>query len=519
MKLETDIVVSPEVASSNDLLRKSLAGKISVKESEITSFRILRKSIDARNRAVKINLKILVGVGGEDLSVAAVPKEYKDVSSAREAVIIGAGPAGLFAALRLIELGVKPLVFDRGKNIDDRKADIAAIHKQHHVDADSNYCFGEGGAGTFSDGKLYTRSNKRGNVQSIIEDLFLHGAQEEILYDAHPHIGTNRLPAVISNIRKTIENAGGKVHYNYRLSDLVIANGKIRELCFSNGEKVNCSFVILATGHSARDIYTLLQNKNIEIEAKAFAMGVRAEHSQELIDSIQYHGSRGKFLPASSYSLVEQVAGRGVFSFCMCPGGVIVPAATSSNEIVVNGMSSSLRNTPYANSGIVVEVRPEDYKKYASFGPLAGLKYQQELEELAFSNGGGGLVAPAQRISDFVYGKKSSSLPKTSYHPGVESSEMRSWLPNEISMRLAEGFKMFDKKMKGYLTSEAIIVGVESRTSSPVRIPRDKDTLQHVQIKGLYPCGEGAGYAGGIVSSAIDGVNCADKLCEEIKKT
>lgn len=505
--------MSPREASGEKFYLPVLARHLGVNEDAISCARIVRRSIDARGRDIKINLRFFVAFNEPAPEIKPAVFDYPDVSNRREVVIIGFGPAGLFAALRLIELGYRPIIFERGKKVSARKTDIAAINKRHFVDIDSNYCFGEGGAGTFSDGKLFTRSIKRGNVSKILEVFHFHGASEDILIDAHPHIGTNRLPGIITRMRETIENAGGKIFFESRVTDFIIKDNRVQGVEIRKGDKVPASAVILATGHSARDIYELLHKKNIVLEAKPYAMGVRVEHPQELIDRIQYHGSpRGEYLPAATYGLAAQINGRGVYSFCMCPGGIIVPAATSNDEVVVNGMSSSARNSPYANSGIVVEIRPEDFKKYAEYGSLAGLKFQQALEHEAYMQGGADLKAPAQRLLDFVSNKSSSSLPKSSYHPGITPSALNEWLPPVIGVSLQEGFKAFEKKMRGFLTNEAVILGVESRTSTPVKIPRDKETFEHVQVKGLFPCGEGAGYAGGIVSSAIDGENCAEKV-------
>ena len=448
-------------------------------------------------------------------------------------LVIGAGPAGLFAALQLIENGYKPIIIERGKDVKSRRRDLAAINKEQIVNPHSNYCFGEGGAGTYSDGKLYTRSTKRGDINKVLELFVAHGADDNILIEAHPHIGTNRLPKIIEAMRQTIVDAGGEVHFNKHLTDLIVKNNQIQgirctQLQTGSTQEYLSDNLILATGHSARDIFELLHSKNILIEAKTFAMGVRVEHPQTLIDSLQYHCSMNEvehkrdFLPAASYSLVHQALGRGVYSFCMCPGGIIAPCATAPGEVVTNGWSPSKRNNPYANSGIVVTTEAIDLIDYQQFGPLAGLRYQQDLEKMAWQAGGGhvannsliGQIAPAQRLQDFVSNTLSSSLPKVSYQPGIQSAPLHSLLPEAIGKRLQIGFQEFGKKMRGYLSNEAVIVGVESRTSSPVRIPRDNETLQHPQIKGLYPCGEGAGYAGGIVSAAIDGQKCANKIAE-----
>jgi uncharacterized FAD-dependent dehydrogenase len=435
------------------------------------------------------------------------------VSLKREVIIVGAGPAGLFAALRLIELGLRPVIIERGRDVSARKRDIARISRQQIVDPDSNYCFGEGGAGTYSDGKLYTRSKKRGDNSRVLELLCLHGANENIMYEAHPHLGTDKLPGIISQIRKTIVDAGGHFILEKKVTDFVIEGDSIKGVVTSDNEKYQSDYVILATGHSARDIYSICLNRGVDLEMKPFAMGVRVEHPQELIDRIQYHGnSRGEFLPAASYNMAKQVDGRGVYSFCMCPGGFIVPSATAQEEVVVNGMSPSERNSPYANAGIVVEIKPEDLIKYSSFGEMAGCEFQKEIERAAWKNGGHTQRAPAQRLVDFVSGEASGSLPKVSYTPGVTSSPLHSWLPKAVGRRLRDGLRLFGSQMHGFLTNDAVVLGVESRTSSPVRIPRDGEKLHHIRISGLYPCGEGSGYAGGIVSSAVDGMRVAEAI-------
>jgi len=418
----------------------------------------------------------------------------------------------MYAALRCIELGYRPIVLERGKNVKDRRRDLKAINQDHFVNEDSNYCFGEGGAGTYSDGKLYTRSLKRGDVRRIFENLVLHGATEQILIDAHPHIGTNKLPKVVQNIRETILKYGGEIHFESRVTDFIIKDNKIKAIQLQNNIEMAVERIILATGHSARDIYYLLHKKNIALKAKSFAMGIRVEHPQHIIDSIQYHcsGKRNELLPAASYNLVHQINGRGVYSFCMCPGGFIVPAATANGEVVVNGMSPSKRNNPFANSGIVVEINVDtDLPKYERFGVLKGLEYQKDLEGLAFTSGGRNQTAPAQRLTDFVEGRLSTNLNETSYQPGLKSAPLHSLLPKLIGGKLRKGLEVFGQKMKGYYTNEANVVGVESRTSSPITIPRNEN-LEHPEIKGLFPCGEGAGYAGGIVSAAMDGERCAE---------
>lgn len=513
MQNKIQLTLSPEEAAFDERIKKAAAISLGCDEGSF-KFRISRKSIDARSKDIKINLWLDIF----DLSQKSYPNQigfkFEDVSRCPEVHIIGAGPAGLFAALKCLELGLKPVLFERGKDVSERKKDIAQIYRQHAVLPDSNYCFGEGGAGTFSDGKLYTRSNKRGDIDRILQLLHFHGAADEILYESHPHIGTDKLPEIIKKIRQTIVNCGGEVHFNAKMTDLVIENCEVKEIVINGTDHHKVKYLVLATGHSARDIYYLLHDRNVKLEMKHFAMGIRVEHPQKLIDDIQYHHSKNDYLPAASYSLTTQVNNRGVYSFCMCPGGYIVPAATSSNEIVVNGMSSSNRHTPYANSGIVVEVHTEDLEKYFKHGELAGLVFQEDIEKMAFINGGRGQIAPAQRLADFVKGRLSSSLPDNSYIPGLLSSPVHFWLPENIGKRLQQAFKDFDKKMKGFLTNEALVAGVESRSSSPVRIPRDPDTFQHIAIKGLFPCGEGAGYAGGIVSSAMDGENTIAKIKE-----
>jgi len=510
---DINITVTPKEAAEERYLKTAVAKHLKIKGSRIKSMEILRRSIDARQKNIKIQLRLRVFIDEFRKEKETFHLDLKNIENAEAVIIVGAGPAGLFAAIRLIERGLKPIIIERGADVHQRKRDIAQINRTKTINPESNYSFGEGGAGTFSDGKLYTRSKKRGSVQRILEILKRHGANENILIDAHPHIGTDKLPGIIKNIRETILSAGGEFYFNTKLSDFIIKNDEIQGIITEKGDKFHGHSVILATGHSARDIYELLHHKNLKIEGKGFAMGLRVEHPQALIDSIQYKCDiRSQYLPSASYSLVKQVNGRGVYSFCMCPGGFIVPAATAVNETVVNGMSPSHRNSPFANSGMVVELQVPDFKEFSEWGELAGLKYQQQLEKLAFQNGGQGQVAPAQRLSDFVNGKISNQLPPTSYIPGVVSSPIHFWLPEIISSRLREGFKLFGKQMKGYFSREAIVLGVESRTSSPVKIPRDEVTLQHPQVKGLYPCGEGSGYAGGIVSSAMDGERCANAI-------
>ncbi len=527
MKKEVQLRVSPEEAHNEDLFREIALRRLgySPADSQI-QVQQTRRSIDARGRDVKINVSAEVFINEPIVPLLSSGKNtYQNVSKAEQIIIVGAGPAGLFAALRAIELGVKPIVIERGKDVRDRRRDLAAINKDHIVNPESNYCFGEGGAGTYSDGKLYTRSKKRRDIRRIMEILVAHGATQEILVDAHPHIGTNKLPKLVEELRESILQAGGEVLFNTKVTDFILDENELKGVVTSTGERIKGHGVILATGHSARDIFHLLHQKNILIEAKPFALGVRVEHSQNLIDSIQYNcqGDRGSYLPASAYALVHQAhfenKQRGVFSFCMCPGGFIVPAATSPGELVVNGMSPSRRDSKFANSGIVVAVELEDLPEYQKYGPLAAMKFQAAVEQAAWKAGGETQVAPAQRLLDFTQKKISSSLLDTSYQPGLKSVNMHEVLPLFIAERLRQGFTAFGKKMRGYLTNEAQLIGLESRTSSPVRIPRDKESFEHPIVKGLYPCGEGAGYAGGIVSAAMDGERCAEKLIEKyIKK-
>jgi uncharacterized protein len=513
---EINISIPAEIAFNEDLLEKYIREKEKIEANTPIHIELLKRSIDARSRHIKANLKLLLLIN-ELYKQPSIVREYNNVSKQAEIIIIGAGPAGLFAALRCIELGLKPIVLERGKDVRSRRRDLAAINKEGEINPESNYCFGEGGAGTYSDGKLYTRSTKRGDVQRILETLVYHGADKNIMVENHPHIGTNKLPGIITAMRKNIEIAGGEVHFNEKVIDFILKGNSIEGVKTASGKNFTGKAVILATGHSARDIFELLQHKKIAIEAKAFALGVRVEHPQALIDGIQLHCSvRPDYLPASSYSLVHQANNRGVYSFCMCPGGIIAPCATDYNEVVTNGWSPSKRNNPFANSGIVVAIELSDLSKYKSFGELAALQFQKETEQMAYKAGGGKLKAPAQRLIDFTQNKLSSSLPNCSYHPGITSSPLHELLPNNIGPRLQEAFKIFGNKMKGYLTNEAVIVGVESRTSSPVRIPRENETLEHIQIKNLYPCGEGAGYAGGIVSAAIDGEKCAEKIYQKL---
>jgi uncharacterized protein len=517
---ELNLNLNPASASNEAEIRKIAATLAHIPQTEINTLRIIRKSVDARNAGIRVNMTVQIFCGEDDVPQDLPPYLPQDVRKSKEVIIIGAGPAGLFAALRLIERGIRPVILERGRDVSARKRDIALISREHKVDPDSNFCFGEGGAGTYSDGKLYTRSKKRGDNLRVLELLCLHGANRNILYEAHPHLGTDKLPGIIAGLRKSILEAGGEFLMEKRVDDILISGDEIIGVRTVDGVTYHSPYVILATGHSARDIYELCLKKGIELTMKSFAMGVRVEHPQALIDKIQYHGKqRGDYLPAAAYSLVKQIDDRGVYSFCMCPGGFIVPSATSQEEVVVNGMSPSERNSPYANAGIVVEIRPEDLSKYSKHRELAGIMFQQELEHAAWANGGETQRAPAQRLSDFVAGRSSGSLPKVSYFPGVTSSPLHEWLPSSIGKRLKEGFVQFGQIMRGYLTNDAVILGVESRTSSPVRIPRDPEKLHHIKFTGLYPCGEGAGYSGGIVSSAVDGMNIAEAIAASINST
>ncbi len=516
-----NLSLSPEQALNEILFQNEVLRSIGISDRNGIIIRPIKRSIDARKSNIKVNVEVVV-YHGQAPEIFTNNYTYQEVSKSKTAIIVGAGPAGLFAALRLIELGIKPIVIERGKDVRSRRRDLAAINKAHIVNPESNYCFGEGGAGTYSDGKLYTRSKKRGDVRRILEILVKHGAKEDILVDTHPHIGTNKLPALVTKLRETILGYGGEILFNTRVDDFIIKDNCMHGIITHEGNKIEGKGVILATGHSARDIFELLAQKNIHVEAKPFAMGVRIEHQQSLIDFIQYHGaSSNPYLPPAAYALVSQInyngIDKGVFSFCMCPGGFIVPAATAPGEIVVNGMSPSKRDSPFANSGIVVSINEDDLLPYQKYGPLAGLQMQKELEQLAFKTAGETQSAPAQRMMDFVNNKRSATLLKTSYIPGLVSSDLHSMLPPNIRFRLQGAFKVFGQKMKGYLSNDAQIVGVESRTSSPVRIPRNPETLEHIQIRKLFPCGEGAGYAGGIVSAAMDGERCAEALALSIK--
>lgn len=512
MKKEIEIVVHPDHINDQTKIREIAAADLKLQFGEIKAVQIIRRSIDARSRNPIFRLLVNVYIN-ENPKAINERIIFKPVTGKNNAVIIGFGPAGMFAALRLIELGIKPIVIERGKDVQERRKDLKSIQQFGEVNPDSNYCFGEGGAGTYSDGKLYTRSTKRGNVNRILTLFKQHGAQDEILIDAHPHIGSNILPKVVKNIRDTILKFGGEIHFNSKLTDIIINKNTIKGVIVNDNLEIHSNAVILATGHSARDIYYLLNNKNIKLEAKPFAMGVRIEHPQKLIDEIQYHTkNRHENLPASSYNLACQVDDHGVYSFCMCPGGIIIPASTSPGELVLNGMSISRRDSPYANSGFVVSINENDWIDFKNHGVFAGIEFQKHVERIAFDAGGKTQRAPAQRITDFVNGRISSTLPSSSYIPGTISKPLHEILPTVIVNGLKKSLTVFDKKMKGYLTEEAQILAAETRTSSPVRIPRNPESMMHADVEGLFPCAEGAGYAGGIVSAAIDGERCAESV-------
>ena len=513
---EVEIVCPPGQQEDEAILKALASTAANISLGRITDLKILKRSIDARGRKVLYRMQVAIYID-ELLSPEIYNVDYKNVKDARRVIIVGAGPAGIFAALQCIAQGLKPVILERGKDVKQRRRDLANINKQGLVNPESNYCFGEGGAGTYSDGKLYTRSTKRGDVTGVLKTFVAHGATGDILVDARPHIGTNKLPQIITAMRESILNAGGEVLFDTKVTALLVEFGAIKGVQLADGEKLPADAVILATGHSAHDVFRMLHAQNILIEAKPFALGVRIEHPQEIIDRAQYHCEyRGPDLPPSYYNLVEQIDDRGVFSFCMCPGGIIAPCATAADEIVVNGWSPSKRNNPFANSGTVVQINMEDVKGDLN-DPFRMLNFQQQAEHLAFKAGGGNLVAPAQRMVDFVERRVSADLPLNSHLPGCKSVDLLEVLPDWIHARLRKALPAFGRKMKGYYTNEALLVGVESRTSSPVKVPRDKETYQHPQVAGLFPCGEGAGYAGGIISAAIDGVNCADGVMRYLK--
>lgn len=506
-----ELSVGPEIAFSPEKLAIQIREELGLPPEVVLDYRMERRNIDARGRKIKANLQVLYALDEKLPSRELTPFHYQDVSKAPEVHIIGFGPAGMWAALRCLELGLKPVVIERGKDVRSRRRDLKTINRDNIVDADSNYCFGEGGAGTYSDGKLYTRSKKRGNMQRILDSLVAHGAVDDILFEAHPHIGTNKLPKIVQAMRETVLKHGGEIHFETRLISLKKEGHRILGFNTADGREWPVKALILATGHSARDIYYLLYNAEIRLEAKPFAMGVRVEHPQKLINKIQYHGNDyDAILPAAAYKLVQQVDGRGVYSFCMCPGGFIVPAATTQNELVVNGMSPSKRDNEFANSGIVVAIELEDLKDYSEHGPLAGLEFQKAVEQKVWEAAGSTQAAGAQRLIDFVKGRISESLNPSSYIPGLVSKPMHEILPPFMAKRLQKAFVEFGKKMPGYYTNEANIVGIESRTSSPVRVPRGKESYQHPEVDNLFPCGEGAGFAGGIVSAGMDGERCAE---------
>lgn len=517
MENTVQIQVLPEQLEDSAFILKQANKKNRASAKDLPYFYIRKRSIDARKKPVKYNLQIVLSDEKPDLSLPEVT--YPNVENGIPVHIIGAGPAGLFAALEAIELGLKPIVYERGKDVRSRRRDLAKINKEHIVNPESNYCYGEGGAGTYSDGKLYTRSKKRGNVLKVLELFVQFGAPYDILVDAHPHIGTNKLPKIITAMREQIIAAGGEVHFDTKVTDFFIEDNRLVGLELNKKEKIDTEHVILATGHSARDIFDLLHQKKVKMEAKGFALGVRIEHPQSLIDEIQYHGRRNdEFLPPATYSLVTQVKNTGVYSFCMCPGGIVAPCATSPGEVVTNGWSPSKRNNPYSNSGIVVEIDPKRLPNYSKNNPFVGLEFQAKVEKECWEAAGKTQAVPAQRMLDFVKGKVSKDLPESSHQPGMVSVNLNEVLPTFVADSLRKAFKDFGQKMKGYLTNEAVLMAPESRTSSPVAIPRNADTLEHVEVKGLYPCGEGAGYAGGIASAAVDGLNCVQAVASKVSR-
>lgn len=516
MVYELQLRIPSDYINNKDYINEQICRELDIRIDDANHIEILKRSIDARKREIKYNLKVAVYVG-EDFEEKKDLYAPKNVAKSQEVVIIGAGPAGLYAALYALELGLKPVIYERGKDVRERRRDLKAIHQDQIVNPDSNYCFGEGGAGTYSDGKLYTRSKKRGNVKRALEWFVHFGADKDILVDAHPHIGTNKLPQIIQSMRECILENGGEVHFESKLTDIEISDGQVKSIQVNGSQKVECANVILATGHSARDIYYLLNERGVELEAKPFALGVRIEHSQDMIDTIQYHGElSGETLPPASYSMTTQVRGLGVHSFCMCPGGIIAPCATEQEEVVTNGWSPSKRNNPYANSGVVVQIGPLDINPAWDGNPLECLEFQKKVERDCWIAGGKTQKVPAQRMVDFIEGKVSINLPETSYQPGLTSVDLNEVLPEMIASRIKIAFKDFGNKMTGYVTNNAVLHAPESRTSAPIKIPRDYTTLEHPNVKGLYPCAEGAGYAGGIVSAAFDGMNCMEKIFEKI---
>ena len=510
-----ELKLTPEEAKNELIIRNKLLSVDSELKEDFT-FRWKKRSLDARSRKIKVNALFEIFSNQDDVS-ELTPFPFRDVRNAKKIHIVGAGPAGLFAALRAIQQGYCPIIFERGKDIQARRRDLARLNKEHLVNSESNYCFGEGGAGTYSDGKLYTRSKKRGDVLRAMEWLVYFGANPDILVDAHPHIGTNKLPKLIENIRNLILRAGGEVHFENKLTDLVYSNNKLEKIVVNDSKEFVVENLILATGHSARDIFELFHNKGIKLFAKPFALGVRVEHRQDFIDKIQYHGRlNDEYIPPASYSLVTQVEGRGVYSFCMCPGGIIAPCATQQNEVVTNGWSPSKRNNPYSNSGIVVSVFPEDFENYET-DPLVCLNFQKQVEKTCWEAAGNTQKVPAQCLKDFIDNKVSSNFPRSSYQPGIISVNLNEVLPLFIAKRLRQAFIDFDKKMPGFISNDAVLHAPESRTSSPIQIPRDPETSQHPELKGVYPCAEGAGYAGGIISAALDGMKCVDAIVAKIE--